>query len=379
MIFGRAAVFVGPTIGRDIVLSKIDAEVFGPAQRGDVYRVAREEPRAILLIDGTFENSAAVFHKEILWALSHGIHVLGSSSLGALRAAELQPFGMVGVGEVFQSYHVGQISEDDAVAVLHGPAELGWPQLTRALVDINATLKRAEAEGILSSSDRLTLEQAARSVFWKERTFERVLDHAAATGWEHRDRQSVYSWIVANEVSQKAKDAYQLIEYVASQWEALEEPHKANFQFENTSAWQALKDEVDNSSVAGFRASSLDLDELDKNEGSHEAYALIHTLLREIFNNEAVANDELALAAVESRKIRNLETGQQVLKWLQDTGLGHSDYMELIKGHLFLRKFRARHANSIRAETNRLLRADSPKRSNPEVFIPKDEGDDYSP
>src|SRR5215211_2851626 len=162
MLFDRAAVFVGPTIKRDMVLSKIDAEVFGPAARGDVYRAAKEEPRAILIIDGTFENNAAIFHKEILWALSQGIHVFGSSSLGALRAAELESFGMVGVGEIFQSYRSGEINEDDAVAVLHGPAELGWPQVTRALVDIYATLKHAERSGVLSSSDRLIMEHAAK-------------------------------------------------------------------------------------------------------------------------------------------------------------------------------------------------------------------------
>ena len=60
--------------------------------------VALERPVAIGLIDGYFERVPSVSHKEILWAMSQGIVVIGAASMGALRAAELAPFGMLGVG-----------------------------------------------------------------------------------------------------------------------------------------------------------------------------------------------------------------------------------------------------------------------------------------
>ena len=78
-----------------------------PAAQGDVYRAALSRPVAIGLVDGYFERVPAVWHKEILWALSQGIHVFGSASMGALRAAELAPFGMVGVGAIFEAYRDG--------------------------------------------------------------------------------------------------------------------------------------------------------------------------------------------------------------------------------------------------------------------------------
>ena len=52
--------------------------------------------------------------------MSQGIHVFGSASMGALRA-ELCPFGMVGVGRIFEAYRDGELEDDDEVAVIHGP------------------------------------------------------------------------------------------------------------------------------------------------------------------------------------------------------------------------------------------------------------------
>jgi hypothetical protein len=45
-----------------------------------------------------FDSTPAVLHKEILWAMDRGVGVSGAASMGALRAAELHWYGMVGVG-----------------------------------------------------------------------------------------------------------------------------------------------------------------------------------------------------------------------------------------------------------------------------------------
>ena len=136
------AVFAGPSLDR------ADASVPGitylpPAAEGDIYRAARQGPRAIGLIDGYFEAQPAVWHKEILWAMSQGIHVFGAASMGALRAAELWSFGMVGAGTIYRAYRRGTLIDDAEVAVLHGPAELGYPSVTEALVNVRANLSRA--------------------------------------------------------------------------------------------------------------------------------------------------------------------------------------------------------------------------------------------
>src|SRR5262249_50769338 len=89
--------FSGPTIDAASVQARYKCICLPPAARGDIHRAALRKPRAIGLIDGYFHGVASVWHKEILWAMSQGIHVFGSSSMGALRASELHAFGMHGV------------------------------------------------------------------------------------------------------------------------------------------------------------------------------------------------------------------------------------------------------------------------------------------
>ncbi len=81
--------------------------------------------------------------------MAQGIHVFGSASMGALRAAELAAFGMEGVGAIFEAYRDGALEDDDEVAVVHGPAESGYRALSVALVNIRHTLAAAEAQSVI--------------------------------------------------------------------------------------------------------------------------------------------------------------------------------------------------------------------------------------
>src|SRR5690606_7891959 len=115
-------VFAGPSLPPGELRARFPEFSFaGPAQCGDVYRAARQRPRAIGLIDGYFDHRLSVWHKELLWALSQAIPVYGAASMGALRAAELDVHGMIGVGVVYELFRRGELEEDDEVAVVHGP------------------------------------------------------------------------------------------------------------------------------------------------------------------------------------------------------------------------------------------------------------------
>ncbi|HEX4966295.1 MAG TPA: TfuA-like protein [Thermoanaerobaculia bacterium] len=143
---GRVIVFAGPTLPRqpDAAWRRIlgACDVRPPAQRGDVLRALVDRPAALVLIDGYYYSVPAVTHKELLYALDSGVRVLGAASLGALRAAELAPLGMTGVGWVFEQYHSGALDGDDEVAILHAAAELGYRGLTLALVELRFALER---------------------------------------------------------------------------------------------------------------------------------------------------------------------------------------------------------------------------------------------
>ena len=110
-------VFVGPTLEPEEVAAAGDFTCLPPVSQGDVYRAARSRPRAIGIIDGYFSGAPSVWHKEILWAISEGVPVFGSASMGALRAAELHSYGMRGVGRIFEAFRDGVLEDDDEVAV----------------------------------------------------------------------------------------------------------------------------------------------------------------------------------------------------------------------------------------------------------------------
>src|SRR5580704_4909512 len=148
----RAVIFAGPSLPPSLRPVNPAIEWHPPVRQGELYRAALAGPAVIGVVDGYFEVTPTVWHKEILFAMAQGIHVFGAASIGALRAAELDAFGMRGIGDIYQDFRDGVLEDDDEVAVLHGPAELGYPPVTEAMVNIRATLAVAVADGIVGRS-----------------------------------------------------------------------------------------------------------------------------------------------------------------------------------------------------------------------------------
>jgi hypothetical protein len=134
----KTCVFVGPSAGHVVLPLGVDR--FAPAALGAIWRAVELGYERIALVDGLFGCVPSVWHKEILYALSHGVTVLGASSMGALRAAELAPYGMIGVGAIFRFYRANLLSDDDEVCLLHQPLERGFQPLSLAMVSIRRTL-----------------------------------------------------------------------------------------------------------------------------------------------------------------------------------------------------------------------------------------------
>lgn len=166
----RPVLFVGPSLAPDLIPHDIDARP--PARAGDLIALIGEKPPAVGLIDGCFETAPSVWHKEMIDLVAHGIPVIGGASLGALRAAELHHFGVIGIGTIFEAYRDGIANRDDAVLVSHAPAALGYRPLTVALVDMEAALQAAD----LPFEERRALQRIARRLDFRERSWDRCLD-----------------------------------------------------------------------------------------------------------------------------------------------------------------------------------------------------------
>ena len=146
-----AVVFLGPSLPLTEAKRLLPGASFlPPARQGDVWRALELRPRVLALIDGVFESAPSVWHRELLDALAAGVQVLGASSMGALRAAELQGLGMIGVGAIFEGYRSGALIDDAEVALLHADAAHGHRALTVPLVDVRHAAALAQKGRTLS-------------------------------------------------------------------------------------------------------------------------------------------------------------------------------------------------------------------------------------
>ena len=143
-----------------------------PAQQGDVEAAVSDGAVAIGLVDGHYQQVGAVWHKEILLALSMGVRVFGAASMGALRAAECAAFGMIPVGGIANGYCSGELFDDADVAVTNGPLELGYPPLTEPMVTVAATLTDLAARDLLGPEESRSILAAAQSIYFADRTIE---------------------------------------------------------------------------------------------------------------------------------------------------------------------------------------------------------------
>ena len=131
---------------KEILDSHDDVEVIykRPIKRGDLGHDIKENPDIIGIIDGVFHQNSSVGHKEILNVINKGITVVGASSMGALRASELDTLGMTGIGYVYEQYATGKVASDDDVAVMLDSETL--EALSEPLINMEYVFENAVSE-----------------------------------------------------------------------------------------------------------------------------------------------------------------------------------------------------------------------------------------
>ena len=200
-------VFVGPSLfGAEVDRSGI---VFrGPARQGDIARAALQGATAIGLIDGVFASAAAVWHKEILYALSLGTRVLGAASMGALRAAECAPFGMEPIGDIAQRYSSGELDDDADVALTFGPEELGYRPLSEPMVDVVDKVERLRQRDQVTRAEGAAILAAGQQLYYADRSVQALFRRAF--GDTDRATTIAKSYVAATP-SAKQRDAIALL------------------------------------------------------------------------------------------------------------------------------------------------------------------------
>ncbi len=327
-----AVVFVGPTLDAASVAGFLDAEVLPPVKQGDVYRAATNRPRAIGIIDGYFEGVPSVWHKEILWAIEQGIAVFGSASMGALRASELSDFGMIGVGGIYEAYSSGHIKDDDEVAVLHGPEELGFPTLSEPMVSIRGTVRRAVDAGILGSDEAEIVLGTAKSLYYHDRTWKAVQSGVGAELGGHR----FFDWLQDGRVDAKRDDACEMLKAMRVFLQKDDQPQPSVQRVERTLVWDGLVRRV-GAETQAHPADQGVLNELrldpDRFFDTRERAALRMFARQNAGRSGAQADRSALLEQMSLHRARHgLARRSDILAWLERNDLDEAGYEDLLNG-----------------------------------------------
>lgn len=198
-------IFLGPSLPLKAAQAIYPyASYHEPLRCGDIIKALRLKPHTIVIIDGLFEQTASVWHKEILLALSLGVRVIGASSMGALRAAEMHTLGMMGHGQVFEWYRDNVIIDDDEVALVH--AADSYESTITPMVNVRATLQRAALEGVITAHEAQQLLATLKATPYFNRSLPNAVSHYPA----------LQRWLPNNMVDQKRLDAISLLQQLAA-------------------------------------------------------------------------------------------------------------------------------------------------------------------
>ena len=209
-------VYLGPTLDRKTAAIYLPQAYYHPPIKcGDLIKLLRLEPKRVVIIDGIYENVPSVWHKEIMLALDSGVEMFGAASMGALRAAELYQFGMIGVGEIFCNFVDNQLLDDDEVAVLHKGKEDKFAPINDAMVNIRATLSKATELGIISFDYSEKLIIACKHEFYPYRLLQKAITNLNSVFLQESNALSC--WLSEHGlVDLKKNDAIDVLTYVQS-------------------------------------------------------------------------------------------------------------------------------------------------------------------
>jgi hypothetical protein len=329
-------VYAGPTITHEEVRQQLDCVCLPPISHGDILQILPEKPTAIGIIDGYFEGSPSVWHKEILYALDQGVHVYGSASMGALRAAELYPFGMVGVGQIFEWYRDAVVEDDDEVAVLHGPEEVGFMVASEPMVSIRATLQLAHEQQVIDALQKDRLLAAAKNTFYKKRSWNKLLDSCCELFDDETLTRNLKKWLEQSRIDLKKLDAVQMLKTMFRNRAGFCEKPEPGFHFEWSSIWDTAFYEQAQSRILEQSPGGDDqrvLDQLRLDPDQFQRYR-DRALLDWICNNRVdipTSDQGVKMALKQFRADNQLDSRSQLLDYMEQADLDETRLTALLQ------------------------------------------------
>jgi len=367
----KKVIFLGPSLPLDEAKAVCpDALFLPPAAQADLLSaVGRFKPDIIGLIDGVFLQDLSVWHKEILYALKQDVVVIGASSMGALRAAETARYGTLGAGEIFRQYAEGTLTDDDEVALVHGPSDSGYRKFSEPMVNVRATFARAVEQGVVAADALPAMLAAAKAIHFTERTWPAI--YAALPG----DVDGLKRFVASSYVDQKKLDALDLLRTVNDIASGVRpKPEPVAFDFNFTTMFSAL---YHRDRTVESEGTVLPLYEIAEHAALHHPEfpaineaALDRALVGVLadLTGAEVEPEALEQETARFRKERGIVGEAEFLAWLEANHLDEHSFGNLIlqlakrrRLHLWLLAHRAKEKNTPALLDQLRIRGDYPE------------------
>jgi hypothetical protein len=210
----QITIFLGPSLSHEKAKRILpEAEYRPPAKKGDLLRLAASPDTSMIgLVDGVFLQDYPPTPIEVYQlARREGVILAGAASLGALRAVELEKFGMVGIGRVFELYKSHKLNADDEVAVTFADGDFRLQ--SEAMVDIRYNLFLAHKKGVISQETKKALAKIAKATYFPHRNYPDIIEQTRQRHSNLHDIDAFEAYIKQNKKSLKEMDAIKLVEF----------------------------------------------------------------------------------------------------------------------------------------------------------------------
>ncbi|NJK73193.1 MAG: hypothetical protein HC786_26920 [Richelia sp. CSU_2_1] len=332
-LFKSTAVFLGPSLHKDEARQILDADYYPPVKKGDIYRIIASGVKTIIIIDGVLHGARPVWHREILEAIDRGIAVCGASGIGALRAAELQAFGMMGLGTIFEWYRDGIIDGDDEVALRYSSESDNFAPLSEPLVNIRYTLLDAVKNNCLTADLSEGAIAYIKQLYYADRSFEQLLNSPVVRGFSEFDRERLATCLLTKRVDLKKIDAIKILTWKARSQEILSPQLQYNFLPPTpeiqTKQLAMIGFVTAQDIVTGSQLLQAAIEDADSIAPLRETLSK-HCFLREWAQQNGVSVPEESL----NESIEDWQTAYNIIdseEWLQSNGLTRSSYRHLLR------------------------------------------------
>lgn len=340
----KIIIFCGPTISASESKHMIHADFRPPAKHGDIIScVYNDRPDVIVLFDGVFIQDLTVWHSELNEAMNQGVTVYGASALGAIRAAEMESWGMRGVGNVFALFRDGIVESDDEVFCDYDFVQGQYIQRTLPIVNLRYILADAEKASLITQKQSRSILETAKAMFYKERTLDSILNACRAHGdLTDRDAETLSGFIRQSTRNIQKEDAIECLEALNNLAASDLETTRKNYQYDLF--FEALF-ERDRGTKHGetyhpfyYIANDYILYGSDVEAVNDAALnRKLCTLIADHFNVDATG-DEIAAEKKLFIQKHDLAEDGNYLSWLKDNDLAEHEFDELLAERVKIEK-----------------------------------------